>query len=116
MEYSQHSFLKAAGLEEKNNYTCFDGEKWSASGDTFSSVNPSTNQTIGESVYANSDDYERCVKKMQSVNVAWRSRTLPERGDIVREIGEKLREKRDILGSIISLEMGKIKAEGDGEV
>ena len=53
MEYSQHSFLKAAGLEEKNNYTCFDGEKWSASGDTFSSVNPSTNQTIGESVYAN---------------------------------------------------------------
>lgn len=79
-------------------------------------MNPSTNQTIGESVYASVEDYERCVKNMESVTKAWRSRTMPERGDIVREIGEKLREKRDLLGSIISLEMGKIKAEGDGEV
>lgn len=96
--------------------TCFDGEKWCSSGEKYNSVNPSTNQTIGESVYASVEDYERCVKNMESVTKAWRSRTMPERGDIVREIGEKLREKRDLLGSIISLEMGKIKAEGDGEV
>lgn len=40
----------------------------------------------------------------------------PARGEIVRQIGEALREKKDALGSLISLEMGKIKSEGDGEV
>ena len=61
MEYSEHNFLKAGGLEADNNMTCFDGEKWCASGEKYCSVNPSTNKTIRDVVYASVDDYERCV-------------------------------------------------------
>lgn len=79
-------------------------------------MSPSTNGSIGEVVYASLDDYERCIAKMDSVQKEWRSRTMVSRGEIVREIGEKLREKCGVLGSLVSLEMGKIKPEGDGEV
>jgi aldehyde dehydrogenase (NAD+) len=46
----------------------------------------------------------------------WMHTPMPKRGDIVRQIGEAVRDKKDALGSLISLEMGKIKSEGDGEV
>lgn len=116
MEYAKHDFLAKLGLKEKDNHCCFDGEKWSASGESYTSVTPNTNGGIGEVVYASIPDYERCIATMDKVEKEWRSRTVVERGEIVRQIGVRLREKRDILGSLVSLEMGKIKPEGDGEV
>lgn len=53
---------------------------------------------------------------MQEANKEWRSIPMPVRGDIVRQIGEALREKKDHLGRLISMEMGKIRSEGLGEV
>lgn len=53
---------------------------------------------------------------MDSERERWVSTPAPVRGEIIRQIGEALRAKKDPLGSLISLEMGKIKTEGDGEV
>ena len=53
---------------------------------------------------------------MQEEKARWMELPMPARGEIVRDIGEELRDKKDALGSLISLEMGKIKSEGDGEV
>src|SRR4030095_1253218 len=52
----------------------------------------------------------------QKVQAAWRLVPAPKRGEVIRLIAERLREKKDALGTLISLEVGKIKAEGDGEV
>ena len=64
----------------------------------------------------NGDDYEDCVKAMQEEKARWMDLPMPARGEIVRQIGEELRSKKDALGSLLSLEVGKIKTEGDGEV
>lgn len=53
---------------------------------------------------------------MEEEKERWMLLPMPQRGEIVRQIGEALRAKKDALGSLISLEMGKIKSEGDGEV
>jgi aldehyde dehydrogenase family 7 protein A1 len=61
-------------------------------------------------------DYENCVSSMQSDQAKWMKLPMPARGEIVRQIGDGLRKRKNALGSLISLEMGKIKSEGDGEV
>jgi len=53
---------------------------------------------------------------MEEEKERWMKTPAPIRGEIVRQIGEAFRQKKDALGSLISLEMGKIKSEGDGEV
>lgn len=62
------------------------------------------------------EDYEECIKAMEIEKEEWMNTPMPRRGEIVRQIGEAIREKKSALGSLISLEMGKIKSEGDGEV
>lgn len=64
----------------------------------------------------NASDFNDCVEAMQSEQARWSMLPMPERGEIIRQIGEELRVKKGALGSLISLEMGKIKTEGDGEV
>ena len=56
------------------------------------------------------------MKTSQKAFQAWRAIPAPQRGEVVRQIGEKLREKKDALGALVSLEMGKILTEGLGEV
>ena len=80
------------------------------------SQNPSTGLALG-SVYGCSDDeYDALVTGLQDTQKAWRAVPAPKRGEVIRRIGEALREQKDALGSLIALEVGKIKAEGDGEV
>ena len=64
----------------------------------------------------NAADFDQCIEAMDEEQRRWRSMPMPERGEIVRQIGEELRVKKGALGSLISLEVGKIKTEGDGEV
>ena len=64
----------------------------------------------------NSKDYENCVRSMETEKAKWMSLPMPARGEIVRQIGQSLRKHKSALGSLISLEVGKIKSEGDGEV
>jgi aldehyde dehydrogenase (NAD+) len=69
------------------------------------------------SVYqCNNEDYDNIVKGSIEAFEEWRKVPAPERGQIVRQLGNALRDYKDPLGSLVALEMGKIKAEGDGEV
>jgi aldehyde dehydrogenase (NAD+) len=80
------------------------------------SVNPATGEVIAAVTPATADDYERVVGDAQRSFAQWRLVPAPKRGEVIRLIGQALREKKDALGSLVSMEVGKIKAEGDGEV
>ena len=95
------------------------GSHWWASGDKtalLDSVNPATGDTIAQVHACSADEYERIVRESVESFRQWRPVPAPKRGELVRLIGEALREQKDLLGSLVSLEVGKIKAEGDGEV
>ncbi|MCA9282345.1 MAG: aldehyde dehydrogenase family protein [Phycisphaeraceae bacterium] len=78
--------------------------------------NPATGEPIAAVRLDSLADYERAIGRAESAQRQWRTVPGPVRGEIVRRIGNALREKKDELGSLVTLEMGKIKPEGDGEV
>ncbi len=80
------------------------------------SYNPATGELLAEVMPCSLEDYEHIVRYSQSAFEHWRMVPGPKRGEVVRLIGQALREKKDELGTLVSLEVGKIKAEGDGEV
>lgn len=80
------------------------------------SYSPIDGKPIAKIIQATSEDYETIVKKAQEAFKKWRMIPAPQRGQVIREIGERLREFKDPLGELITLEMGKIKEEGLGEV
>jgi aldehyde dehydrogenase family 7 protein A1 len=110
-----YPFLAELGLDELNNGVYKRGE-WSGNGPLFTSVSPYNGKNIATIRMGSVDDYEDCIKAMEEEKDRWMNFPAPKRGEIVRQIGEALRIKKDALGSLISLEMGKIKTEGDGEV
>ena len=80
------------------------------------SNNPSTNEVIAEVHASSESDYETIITRAQQAFAIWRTTPAPRRGEAVRLCGEALRKHKDALGSLVALEMGKIKPEGDGEV
>jgi aldehyde dehydrogenase (NAD+) len=88
----------------------------SASAGVVESRNPSTGELLAQVYNCSEADYDTLVAGSQKVQAAWRLVPAPKRGEVIRLIAERLREKKDVLGTLISLEVGKIKAEGDGEV
>jgi len=112
------SILKALGLADVESGTYLGNGEWSKTGDagTIDVINPSTHETLGR-VRASSDaDYETIVKRAQEAFKSWRTTPAPKRGEAVRICADALRKHKDALGSLVALEMGKIKPEGDGEV
>lgn len=109
--------LKALGLN-KNNSGASTGSHWwsSTEHDGIKSYNPANGELIASVYNASSDDYERIIIESQQAFAEWQKVPAPKRGDIVRAIGNELRKNKDALGSLVSLEMGKSKQEGDGEV
>lgn len=79
-------------------------------------VSPVDGKTIGEIVYAGDTEYEAVMKRAQDAFRIWSSYTAPQRGEIVRQMGNKLREYKHELGILVSYEMGKSLQEGLGEV
>nr|XP_045250117.1 alpha-aminoadipic semialdehyde dehydrogenase isoform X4 [Macaca fascicularis] len=77
---------------------------------------PANNEPIARVRQASVADYEETVKKAKEAWKIWADIPAPKRGEIVRQIGDALREKIQVLGSLVSLEMGKILVEGVGEV
>lgn len=88
--------------------------KATASG--LSSYNPATGEAIARIPTTTPTGYERTVEAAVAAFKEWRSVPAPKRGEVVRLIGEELRRHKDALGTLVSLETGKIKQEGDGEV
>jgi aldehyde dehydrogenase (NAD+) len=91
---------------------------WSndSTGPVIESVNPATGELLGRVRTATAEDYERIVVAAREAFVKWRAVPAPKRGEIVRLIGQELRAHKDALGTLVTLETGKIKAEGNGEV
>jgi aldehyde dehydrogenase (NAD+) len=103
------------GLEPENPAACVDGA-WVDAPRRFASIDPATGEPIARVGACTMEDYERVVGSAMRAATAWRKVPAPQRGELVRRIGEELRRCKDALGSLIALETGKIKAEGDGEV
>ncbi len=80
------------------------------------SINPSNGEQLGLIKTCSMADYETIMTASIHAQKHWRTVPAPQRGELVRCLGNALREKKDLLGSLIALEMGKIKQEGDGEV
>jgi aldehyde dehydrogenase family 7 protein A1 len=114
IDQERFAFLKDLGLQRVNKGV-YNGE-WLANGETVKSIDPATGEVIAEVQTGTVGDLEKCLQVSDDAYKYWRNVPAPERGSIIREIGEKLRDKRDALGQLVSLEMGKIKAEGIGEV
>ncbi len=91
---------------------------WTAKnpGEILASINPATGQVIAEVATASRQDYEAVIEHSIQAFATWRQVPAPKRGQLIRLIGEELRRHKDDLGTLIALEMGKIKQEGDGEV
>ena len=79
-------------------------------------INPSNNEAIARLQSSSEADYELILQRAQAAFKVWRTTPAPRRGEAVRLCGEALRQHKDALGSLVALEMGKIKPEGDGEV
>ncbi len=109
---------KAWALEEINP-GAYSGYDWTSDileSELIVSYNPATEARIAEISGCTADDYDEVMQRAQKAALAWRNIPAPKRGDIIRQIGEMLRHNKDSLGTLVSLETGKSKQEGDGEV
>jgi aldehyde dehydrogenase (NAD+) len=85
-------------------------------GDLIVSENPATGATLGRVRAATRLDYDAAVEAARARFVEWRMRPAPKRAELVRRLGDLFRKHKEPLGELVSLEMGKIRAEGLGEV
>ncbi|MCF8348497.1 MAG: aldehyde dehydrogenase family protein [Bacteroidales bacterium] len=110
------TILEKLGIKEVNPGLST-GKDWiDTQGDITASYSPIDGAKLADVRNATLDDYEMVVKKAQEAFLYWRKVPAPVRGEIVRQIGCALREKKDELGQLVTLEMGKIYQEGLGEV
>ena len=110
-------FLKTLGIEETN-YGASTGNTWHDTTDQgkLDIHTPTTGDPIASVYKASAEDYGTVVGKAKEAFEFWRSYPAPKRGEIVRQIGNRLRELKDPLGRLVSYEMGKSLPEGLGEV
>jgi aldehyde dehydrogenase (NAD+) len=108
--------LKYLGIELSNSGACTGSVWMDTKGDETESRSPIDDSVIAKVKNATLDDYEHIVAKAQEAYLKWRIVPAPKRGEVVRQIGEALRAKKEELGYLVSLEMGKIYEEGLGEV
>ena len=92
------------------------GEMLKCRGDVLASISPIDLQPLGNIRCATEDEYEKVATRAAEAFKAWRMVPAPERGDIVRQIGNVLRDHKRDLAEIICREVGKIQAEAEGEV
>ena len=109
--------LDRLGLESVNAGTWAGAKAMSSdSAPLIESINPANGEVIACVRATTAEEYENVVGSARQAYVEWRKIPAPVRGDAIRRVGNALRENKDALGSLVTLEMGKIKAEGDGEV
>ena len=104
-------------LNIKNNQKgCNTGGIWIGEGEILSSFSPVNDLLLGTVQGASVQDYEHILDKAEHAFLSFRAAPAPKRGDLVRQLGNKLREKKSYLGQLVSWEMGKSLQEGLGEV
>jgi aldehyde dehydrogenase (NAD+) len=111
------NILQALGLNTHESGSYLGNGEWSTqSAGAIPSFSPATGEKIGEVSATTKADYETIITRAQAAFKVWQTMPAPKRGEAIRRCGEALRANKDALGSLVSLEMGKIKPEGDGEV
>ncbi|MGD8377385.1 MAG: aldehyde dehydrogenase family protein [Acidobacteriota bacterium] len=106
--------LRTLGIKETNPGG-FAGE-WVGSGPELEVISPGDGSPIATVQQVTEEEYDRIVDRAHHAHLAWRKVPAPKRGEVVRQLGVRLREMKEPLGRLVSLEMGKILAEGEGEV
>ena len=112
------SLLAKLQIQDINAGACSGMDNWisDTKGKELVSFNPSTGQPIASIIQATPETYEKVVAEAQRSFLTWRELPAPKRGQVVRDLGVALRELKEPLGDLVTCEMGKIRAEGQGEV
>ncbi len=108
--------LENLGIKSENSGTSTGNNWFPAEGEWLDSISPADGNHIARVASSTNEQYEEVVHTAQSAFVKWRQVPAPKRGEVVRQIGEALREKKEDLGKLVSYEMGKSYQEGLGEV
>lgn len=118
MAASVKALLEKLQLEAVNVGACAGPGRWFEDGEgrELVSYNPATGEAIAAVVQATPAVYEQVVAEAQRAFEDWRNVPAPKRGLMVRDLGDALREYKEPLGELVTLEMGKIRIEGVGEV
>ena len=113
-----HPVLTALGLTAVESGTYLGNGEWSKTSDAgvLEPVNPTTGEVLGRVHASSQADYDVIVERAQAAFKVWRTTPAPRRGEAIRLCADALRAHKDALGSLVALEMGKSKPEGDGEV
>ena len=113
-----NDILEKLNIKNENYGSCVGGEEWFETSDkgVIDSINPTTGELIAKVYKCSESDYDKVINASNEAFEEWRMVPAPKRGELIRLMGNALRENKDLLGSLVALEMGKIKAEGDGEV
>src|SRR4030095_911029 len=110
------NFLEILNVKKENSGAST-GSNWlAATGETIHSYSPVDGSLIGSVNAVAQDSYEKIIETAQQAFLYWRMMPAPQRGEIVRQVGEALREYKEPLGKLVSYEMGKSLQEGYGEV
>jgi len=114
----RHDFLDELGIEEVNPGAGWGMDSWIDDPDarTIKSISPIDGETIARVRMVSAKDLDEVLSRSQEAFETWRLMPAPKRGEVVRILGEELRKKKDPLGKLVTLEMGKIVQEGLGEV
>jgi len=113
-----HRILEKLGLQPVNPGACTGPDGWISDpqGQELRSYNPTTAEPLAKVVQATAETYEKVAAAAHASFLTWREVPAPKRGALVRDLGAAVRELKEPLGDLVSLEMGKIRAEGQGEV
>ena len=114
-DFGINKALKTLGISEINEGTST-GSNIFSSGNLLESYSPVDAQLIAKVKTTTKEDYDKVMESATKAFGTWRMMPAPQRGEIVRQFGEKLREKKEALGKLVSYEMGKSYQEGLGEV
>jgi aldehyde dehydrogenase (NAD+) len=112
------AILDKLEIQDINPGACSGPDGWieDPQGKTLISYNPTTGESLAKVIQASPVTYEKVINQANEAFKTWRNLPAPKRGQVVRDLSEALRELKEPLGDLVSMEMGKIRAEGHGEV
>jgi aldehyde dehydrogenase (NAD+) len=117
MEINIKDILKNLGIQEQNPaYSTGSASGKIEQGNAIDSFSPVDGLKISSVLTASEEDYESVLQQATKASAFWKTIPAPQRGDIVRQLGDALRKKKTDLGTLVSYEMGKSLQEGLGEV
>lgn len=112
------SLLEKLNIQPVNAGACTGANDWlmDPKGKELISYNPTTGEVLAKVIQATPETYEKVASTAQQAFLKWREVPAPKRGEVIHDLGDALRELKEPLGDLVTVEMGKIRVEGHGEV